>query len=396
MAVYVHVPFCTRRCHYCDFAVTRSSRPPIAEWLQCLERDLDDWDARTEGSLRDRRVDTVFVGGGTPSLLGGDGMERLADLLRSRLDLETGDVEWSAEANPVSLDAETARRWRACGVNRLSIGVQSFEDPVLRWLGRLHDGRTATEAVQLARAAGFDNVSVDLMFGLPGEVARNWAGDLERAVSLGTSHVSAYGLTAEPRTPLGARVAAGDVRMPEDTQYQNEYLLAVDILEGNDFKQYEVSNFARDGRECRHNWHYWIGTEYLGLGPSAHSLIDGRRTWNVSRWDAYREAARRGGALREGSEVPDREAARLEDLWLGLRTRRGVTLEMLGARPPVVDEWVRRGWAELADETLRLTARGWLRMDGLVSELARPASGDGAGSERMESKSDEARSTDGS
>ena len=153
LAVYVHVPFCTRRCHYCDFAVTRASEPPIGDWLWCLERDLEEWDSRLGGSLRNRLVDTVYVGGGTPSLLGGEGMEGLARLLSTRLGVETGRVEWTAEANPVSLSAETARRWKASGVNRLSIGVQSFDDSVLRWLGRLHDGRAAEDAVRRAQGA---------------------------------------------------------------------------------------------------------------------------------------------------------------------------------------------------------------------------------------------------
>lgn len=368
VALYIHFPFCVRRCHYCDFAVTRSAEPPVSEWLGCLAQDLLQWSEEVEdrGPLR---LDTVFVGGGTPSLLGGAGMESLADLLAGHFEWDRDRLEWTAEANPGSLTAATARRWRELGVNRLSIGVQSFDDQALRWLGRLHDAAEANDAVERAISAGFQNVSVDLIFGLPSGVARNWRDDLERAAALGVTHVSAYGLTAEPRTPLGKLVANGSVEMPHEDRYVEEYSTTVNVLTDLDFKQYEVSNFALDGYECRHNWHYWIGSEYLGLGPSAHSLVAGQRIWNVTQWQAYRDAARSGTTVREGRETPTRAARRLESLWLGLRTRRGIELAAHGIEPDLVDHWIAADWASISDGVLRLTAEGWLRMDGLVAEL---------------------------
>jgi oxygen-independent coproporphyrinogen-3 oxidase len=304
-------------------------------------------------------------------------MERLAELLAEHFAWDTGRLEWSVEANPGSLTADTAGRWRSLGVNRLSIGVQSFDDRALRWLGRLHDAAEAENSVRRAHAAGFENVSVDLIFGLPAGVPRSWAGDLVRAASLGVTHVSAYGLTAEPRTPLGRMVVDGRVQMPEEDQYVEEYFTTINILNSHDFKQYEVSNFALEGFECRHNWHYWIGTEYLGLGPSAHSLVGGRRIWNVSQWRAYRDAANSGASVREGRETASEADRRLESLWLGLRTVRGIELAAHGVEVDQVRHWVASDWASVTDGVLRLTAAGWLRMDGLVTELyARLATGD--------------------
>jgi oxygen-independent coproporphyrinogen-3 oxidase len=368
LALYIHVPFCVRRCHYCDFAVTRSDEPPVNEWLTCLAQDLAEWSEELDagGPLL---LDTIFVGGGTPSLLGGAGMESLAELLAGHFEWDSDRLEWTAEANPGSLTAETARCWRELGLNRLSIGVQSFDDRALKWLGRLHDSAEANRAVERAHGAGFENVSVDLIFGLPRDVTRNWKQDLERATSLGVTHVSAYGLTAEPRTPLGRLVANGRVQMPSEDRYAGEYTTTVKVLNNHNLKQYEVSNFALDGFECRHNWHYWIGSEYLGLGPSAHSLVAGQRIWNVTRWQAYRDAVAAGASVREGRETPDRAGRRLESLWLGLRTRRGIDLAAHGIQADLVDQWVAAEWASISDGVLRLTAEGWLRLDGLVAEL---------------------------
>jgi oxygen-independent coproporphyrinogen-3 oxidase len=368
LALYVHVPFCTRRCHYCDFAVTRSSDPPIQDWLKAVAEDMRQW-SESPGSSRPIPIDTIFIGGGTPSLLGASGMEKLRSLLEVFFTWDPAGMEWTAEANPNSLTPDTALAWREIGVNRLSLGVQSFEDGALDWLGRLHDASEAMEAVERAQFAGFDNISVDLMFGLPREVRRDWRGDLERAASLGVAHVSTYGLTAEPPTPLGQHVRSGRIRMPDQERYAYEYMTAIEVLSSNDFIQYEVSSFAREGRECRHNWHYWIGSEYLGVGPSAHSFVDGRRIWNVRDWKAYRAAARLGESLREGHENPTEAERRLESLWLGLRTRAGIDTEEHRLPTSLRERWVGRDLATSAGNRLRLTPSGWLLLDELVAEL---------------------------
>jgi len=371
LGLYVHVPFCAKRCHYCDFSVARSHRPPIDEFLEAVAVDVDDW--FTSRGWADRvDVDTVFVGGGTPSLLGADGMRALAECLAERFRWDAGGVEWTAEANPNSLPADVCAAWRELGINRLSLGVQSFQDGPLEWLGRLHDAAEAVAAVGRARAAGFEHVNVDLIFGLPDSVPRDWAADVARAVELGVTHVSAYGLTAEPRTPLGRRVDMGRVRMPDDERYGAEYLYVSSVLRDAGFDHYEVSNFARPGRASRHNWHYWDGSEYLGVGPSAHSYLGGERIWNVYRWDRYRTAAVTGAPLREGRERAGPAERRLERVWLGLRTSAGLSWDDVdpAGREGRIEAWRAERWIAPDEERLRLTPAGWLRLDAIAAEVA--------------------------
>lgn len=384
VSLYVHFPFCVRRCHYCDFSVHRTSAPPVAEWLDCVGREAEQWAARAAWS-GPGELETLFVGGGTPSLLGRS-MSRLAEVLSPHFVLRPATGEWTAESNPASLDRAVAESWVEAGVNRLSLGVQSFDDDVLRWLGRLHDSRGARQAVAEARAAGFANLNVDLIFGLPESIERDWPAEVETALELGVTHVSAYGLTAEPRTPLGRRVGSGDVSMPGGERYAREYLGAAEALVGAGFVHYEVSNFALAGRECLHNWHYWDGSDYLGLGPSAHSFLAGTRTWNVFRWEAYRQALSGGGVL-AGHETLGAGESRLERLWLALRTNRGLRApDPLLARVSAVsadllDAWRAAGWLTAGASGIRLTAEGWLRMDELVaaleSRMARTEEGNG-------------------
>lgn len=371
-SLYLHFPFCLRRCHYCDFSVASVRRAPVEEWLTAIAVDLGQW-FDDGGWSTPVPLDTIFVGGGTPSLLGGGGMEDLAGLLRRRFSWAEG-VEWTVEANPSSLSLETCERWRAVGVNRLSVGVQSFDDDVLRWLGRLHDAEGAKSALGRARTAGFDNLNIDLIFGLPAEIRRDWAREVRMACENSVTHVSAYGLSAEPNTPLGRSVRGGRVQMADDARYGQEYLTAARLLALAGFGHYEVSNFARPGRECRHNWHYWDGSPYLGLGPSAHSFLGGTRVWNARTWEAYRRLAREGGSLREGGERLTPDEARMERIWLSLRTRAGLPL----ADPvwsgesgpgPAPQEWIRAEWARVTADRLTLTPLGWLRLDGLVSYL---------------------------
>lgn len=373
-SVYVHVPFCAKRCHYCDFSVARSARPPIDAYLSAVAADLDDWFRRRAWSGR-LDVETLFIGGGTPSLLGAGGMRGLASLLAERFRWNPATVEWTAEANPNSLPPEVCEAWRELGVNRLSLGVQSFADGPLEWLGRLHDAEEAASAVERARAAGFESINVDLIFGLPEDVPRDWGADVRRALELGVTHVSAYGLTAEPRTPLGRRVELGRVRMPDDERYREEYLEVARVLRAAGLEHYEVSNFALPGHASLHNWHYWDGSEYLGVGPSAHSHIGGERIWNVYRWDRYRRAAETDAPLREGRERPTSEERRLERIWLGLRTEPGVPWKDVGAPGDAraearIDGWRRAGWLVPDERRLRLTPEGWLRLDPIAAEIA--------------------------
>ena len=370
--LYLHVPFCLRRCPYCDFAVQSTRRPPIAEWLDAVDAELALARAR-HGWSAPLALRTVYVGGGTPSLLGPGGMAEL----RRRLERharwhDTGDerVEWTAEANPETFTPELAREWRAAGVNRVSIGVQSFHQPALRWMGRLHGADGAVAAVEAARGAGIENVSLDLIFALPARLGRDWDDDLRRALALEPEHLSLYGLTAESGTPLGRWVASGRERMADDDAYAAEFLRAAELTAAAGLAQYEVSNFARPGRESRHNLAYWIGAPYLGLGPGAHSFLPPVRSWNRRDWAGYREDLAQDRSPRAGEEQVDPAAARLERIWLGLRTAAGVARdELTPAQRDLVEMWREVGWAAPDPARLRLTTRGWLLLDRLAVEL---------------------------
>jgi oxygen-independent coproporphyrinogen III oxidase len=374
-SLYVHVPFCARRCSYCDFAVQAVRKPPTQAWLSAVEAELGLL-VRQRGWDLPMPVDTLYVGGGTPSLLGTGAMQALAESLRRYVVWDPATVEWTCEANPESLTPELACDWRAVGVNRVSLGVQTFHEPALRWMGRLHGTQGVVRAMLAAREAGFENVSVDLIFALPVRLGRDWDADLERALELEPEHLSLYGLTAEPGAPLGRWVADGRERLVDDERYAEEYLLAHERLTAAGFRHYEVSNFARGALVSRHNFVYWSGAPYLALGPGAHAFYPPLRRWNLRSWDAYREAVCAGRLPVEGEERVDAEAAAIERAWLALRTDRGYPLDdaapeqaQLGAA------WERRGWATRTAGALRLSASGWLLLDRLAVEFALAGAG---------------------
>ncbi|MBM4185188.1 MAG: radical SAM family heme chaperone HemW [Gemmatimonadetes bacterium] len=366
-SVYVHAPFCVRRCLYCDFAVTVSPQGDVDGWIHAITAEL----ALLEGagySLA-TQLDTVYVGGGTPSLLGPTAMRRLAVILgEGRLSNE--HLEWTAEANPESFTRELGAAWRTAGVNRLSLGVQSFHAPTLRWMGRLHGAEGAVRAVDQAKAVGLENVSVDLVFGLPAHLGRPWREDLERALDLDVPHVSLYGLSVEPATALGRAVAEGREPGVDEERYRDELLEAADTLTRAGYEHYEVSNFARPGYSSRHNATYWDGRPYLGLGSGAHSYVHPMRWWNERDWAAYRQHLLAGRSPEEGREHIDATTQALEATWLGLRTSAGLALD---GRPEAVRElvrlWEREGLAVLEGGRVRLTAQGWLLLDRLAVEL---------------------------
>lgn len=367
-AVYVHAPFCARRCFYCDFAVEVRKEGSPDEWLRALRGE---WRAvRREGRFWPRApLETLYVGGGTPSLLGPGAMQGLADLFGAEL-LGSPDLEWSAEANPESFTLELATAWRRAGVNRVSLGVQSFHEPALRWMGRLHGPEGAEEAVGRARSAGFSNVSIDLIFGLPERLERSWLDDLRRTLDLGVPHVSLYGLSVEPDTPLGRAVGRGRETVAEDSSYVEAYLLAAETFREAGYVHYEVSNFALPGYQCRHNGSYWDGSSYLGLGNSAHSYRHPIRRWNLRDWPAYSSATVEGTVPAADEESLSRATTRLERIWLGLRTHTGVHRPSLPKTArAVTDGWRESGLALCEDEAIRLTPRGWLALDRLTVEL---------------------------
>jgi len=390
-SVYVHAPFCARRCFYCDFAVKVASADCDA-WLSALRAEVRALER--EGTfLLDETLDTLYVGGGTPSLLGPTAMEGLGSVLREKR-LRHAGLEWTAEANPESFTRDVATGWRRAGVNRISLGIQSFHAPSLKWMGRLHEADGARSAVRIGRAAGFTNLSVDLIFGLPDHLERDWERDLDHTLSLDPDHVSLYGLSVEPATRLGRAVAERRETLPSEGRYEQEYLLAVDRLTEAGYEVYEVSNFARPGFASRHNSVYWSGEPYVGLGNGAHSYRHPIRRWNLRDWDAYRAGVEgsstspylagamgsgtdtyRAGTMGSGPPVDDEEeldlnAVSLERIWLGLRTRRGISLQDLPASArDRARFWEDNALAVMEDSVVRLTPKGWLVMDRLTVEL---------------------------
>jgi oxygen-independent coproporphyrinogen-3 oxidase len=366
-SVYVHAPFCVRRCVYCDFAVTVRSEGDVTGWASAVEAELRLLEA--EGEHLAERLDTLYVGGGTPSLLGASAMRALADALGEHR-VDSAEIEWTAEANPESFGADVAREWREAGVNRVSLGVQSFHEPTLRWMGRLHGADGARRAVHVAKEAGFTNLSVDLVFGLPASLGRPWSVDLAEALALDVPHVSLYGLSVEPATALGRAVAEGREPPVDDERYREEFLEAAEMLRGAGYEHYEVSNFARPGYASRHNAVYWDGRPYLGLGNGAHSYRHPVRRWNVRDWALYRERVVAGETPEEARETIDAAAESLERAWLSLRTSHGVSLGDLSEDAArLVESWRRAGLAEVSASRARLTPEGWLLLDRLAVEL---------------------------
>lgn len=386
-SLYVHVPFCVRRCSYCDFAVEALRDPPVSEWLDAIAGEMK-MTAAANGWEAPLELDTLYVGGGTPSLLGTGAMGEMLSRLEPYVRLRPG-AEWTCEANPESFSREVAKDWRAAGVNRLSLGAQTFHADALRWMGRMHGPDGAAAALDIARTAGFDDVSLDLIFGLPERLGREWSSDLERMVALEPEHVSLYGLTAEAGAPLGRWVAEGRESIADEDRYAEEYLLAHQVLTDAGYEHYEVSNFGRPGRHSRHNFTYWTGAPYAALGPGAHAWFPPRRQWNLRSWYAYRDAVAAGRLPIDGQEVIDPETASLENLWLGLRTRAGVMVD--GEAHVYADRLLREaaanGLATIEGGLARLTVNGWLLLDELAVALAkrtrlavspaRPASFDG-------------------
>lgn len=369
LSLYVHAPFCARRCCYCDFAVTVDRFPGPGPWLEAMEKEFRSVIER-EGLGRPT-LDTVYVGGGTPSLLGAQALQELRDCIEPLADLAP-DLEWTAEANPESFDEPLAAGWRSAGVNRVSLGAQSFDPGVLRWMGRLHGPDATEKAMAAARSAGIAAVSLDLMFGLPARLGRDWEFDLEQALALQPDHLSLYGLTAEPDTPLGAQVAEARETLADESSYASEYLRAARILAARGFFHYEVSNFALHGRESRHNRACWALRPYIGLGPGAHSFLPPRRWWNTRDWVAYREQVARTGVAIDGEERLDESAVLLERAWLGLRTAEGAPMGN-GAGRELVERWASNGWARVSGDRVLLTPEGWLLLDRLTLDYARMA-----------------------
>jgi oxygen-independent coproporphyrinogen-3 oxidase len=365
MHVYLHVPFCARRCSYCDFAIAVRREVPSAAYTDAIIRE---WALWVGDRVWDESpvIETIYFGGGTPSRISPGAIARLLDRLTHDRPVAAG-AEITLEANPDDVTPQTSASWRAAGVNRISLGVQSFDPAVLQWMHRVHTAEQVPAAVEALRCAGFDNLSLDLIFGIPGNLGRDWEADLDRAFGLEPEHLSLYGLTVEPHTVLGHRAGRGELTPVDEERYAAEFLAAHQALSARGYDHYEVSNAALPGHHARHNSAYWKRAPFIGLGPSAHSGFGQERRWNIREWAEYQRALQSGRSPLVGREELDQPAIQLEDVYLGLRTRNGVPEHRIPSAARVA--WVGSGWAELQDGRIRLTPEGWLRLDALAASI---------------------------
>jgi len=367
LGLYLHIPFCAAKCAYCDFYSLPHSEEKMDGYTAALRRHLEE----VAPQAARHRVETVYFGGGTPSYLGAARLVKLLKAVKKRYHLAP-DAEITLEANPDSAgDWRTLRALRRAGFNRLSLGVQSSDDAVLRRIGRIHTWEQAKQAAEAARRAGFENLSLDLIYGLPDQTMDIWQQTLRDAVALAPEHVSAYGLKLEPGTPLYQQRES--LSLPDDDLQADMYLYAVDFLSENGYGQYEISNFARPGRASRHNLKYWRMEEYAGFGPGAHSDWGGVRYAYNRDLDGYMAGELR---LSESSEIPPREREQ-EYIMLSLRTVEGISRREVeyGYRRPfapmeaLFQTYAAHGLAETTEAGWRLTPRGFLVSNQIIGAL---------------------------
>ena len=367
--IYVHVPFCRSKCRYCDFySITDTSR--MDQWLEaCL----------AEIRMAEKPcgiADTIYMGGGTPSLLGARRIGRLLEGIGAHFAMGT-DIEVTLEVNPGTVNADVLRDYRAAGVNRLNIGVQSFDDENLRFLGRIHSREEAFRSIHWAQQAGFENIGLDLIYALPGQTMEAWQKDLETALAFSPAHLSCYSLTYAPGTPMTQSLERGQFDpLPEET-CADLFLFTHDLLADQGCPPYEISNFARDALlQSRHNRKYWEDAAYIGLGPAAHSYNQGRRWWNVASVAEYT------GLLRTGRqpvlEIEQLSAAQMmiEAVYLGLRRTAGISMKDFASRFGVdfktcfadaLDNYLKAGCLCLTPDTCALTRTGMLYADAIAA-----------------------------
>lgn len=362
--LYVHVPFCLTRCGYCDFNAYAGLGRLAPRYVRALEAEAALW----AGEWRDERFASVFLGGGTPTTLEPRDLAELLAGLRGRFVL-LPDAEVTIEANPDTVDQAKLSGLLEAGYTRLSMGAQSFDPRVLASLERVHSPASVRRAYAAARAAGFANVNLDLIYGANGETLVSWRRTLQETVALGPEHVSAYALTIEPATPLGRKVQAGLVPPPDPDLQADMFGLTCDLLGDAGYEHYEVSNWSKPGFACRHNLGYWERRPYLGLGAGAHSYRDGRRWWNVRPPGEYLDAVEAGVRPVGGEERLTPQDERLEEVFLKLRIHEGVPTESVAAESAA--SFLDQGLLMRRDGHLVPTERGMLLLNELVLALAR-------------------------
>ena len=369
--IYLHIPFCRQACHYCDFHFSTSHKNKD-EFVLSLLKEIE----LRRDYLQGEKIDTIYFGGGTPSLLSADEIARIIDRLQQFHDL-SGVKEVTLEANPDDLTATYLRKLRHTTVNRLSIGIQSFRDEDLKLMNRAHDSKQAQRCVPEAADIGFENITIDLIYGIPGLSQSDWQRNLETALQLPINHLSSYCLTVEPKTALAFQVNKGKVPAVNDDEAADQFDYLISFTEAAGMPWYEVSNFAKHGFESKHNSSYWTGARYLGLGPAAHSFNGKNRSWNVKSNAGYIQQINEN-ILPSEEETLTAEERFNEVVLTSLRTRKGLTLSdirkygnenTLKSILEIARKKSDRELLELGDENIVLTRKGLLFADAIASEF---------------------------
>ena len=371
-AIYVHIPFCDHKCIYCDFYSIITS-DNISSFLQSLKKEIKYY---AENYSPNRITTSIFFGGGTPSLMQPEYLEEIISSIAENFNV-SAEAEITMETNPGTVDKEKLRKFKTAGINRISIGVQSFNDDELKFLTRIHNSKTAIETLHIASEVGFENISLDLIFNLPKQTKRMWLSNLKQAIQLPIKHISTYSLTLERGTILNKMVLDGKVTLQDNDHDADLYETTLDFFENSDFYQYEVSNFTKPGYECKHNNVYWQYGEYLGLGTSAHSFVDGKRWWNYSSLKRYiSEINTNGNAVANYEELSPEEFHN-EYVMLALRSS-GIKLKKY--KRTFGDNWFKKNYSYfkklenenfilLNDSNIKLTKQGYAVCDEILQNI---------------------------
>lgn len=369
--IYLHIPFCKQACHYCDFHFSTNTGLRSELW-QAMAKEIE----LQKDYLEDEPIDTIYFGGGTPSLLNANELEYLCNAIHKWFTVDR-QAEVTLEANPDDLSPTTLPIFRQSGINRLSIGIQSFDDRLLKFFNRAHNSKTAIECVQFSRDAGFNNISLDLIYAVPGLQADGWSHTIYQAIALHPEHISAYSLTLEEKTTFGRWAANGQLTKVDDDVSAQQLTLLVDELERAGYDHYEVSNFSKPGLHSRHNSSYWRGKKYLGIGPSAHSYNKRSRQFNISNNHIYVRSLNTGIIPSEAEQLT-REDHVNEYLMTTLRTQWGTDLkklklefnyDVISYHKPFLDSLLKNDLAVLQRDVLKLTRAGKLLADKIAADL---------------------------
>lgn len=364
--LYLHFPFCLKKCAYCDFYSIEADDFLIRNFLVAVGREASFYRERfpSQGTT----IETIYLGGGTPSMLHPDQMDSLLYHFAKTFPL-SDELEITVETNPGTISPQSLLFYKEAGVNRISIGVQSFDCEELRLLGRIHTAEQAEDLIKGAKEAGFKDVGIDLIYGLPDQTLEPWKETLAKTIRLYPTHISTYNLTWSQSTELGRKIETGALTRPDDKIISDMYLLAHKMFSDAGFEHYEISNFALPGHRCRHNEGYWTGETYLGLGPSAHSFIGNLRFWNISDVRKYIDVLSHDRLPVADREILDRDQRNLERIVLGLRRREGIPVGVLKEKQNRIPPLVHGGLASVKEDFLSLTAKGFLLADEIALQF---------------------------